>query len=147
MQQYGMINNCVLKSFFLYLNMATSGDNFLLVSKPDGSGGANILADDPITADNLELVYSSRDIDFNLILTVHGQSVSLATDKKPSSDGFYIYKLSYKNISFLINIVITTTYTPKYQQVYRELGFQVMDELRTSASSNGNSYIRLIIDE
>lgn len=48
MQQYGMINNCILKSFMLRLNTSTDGDTFMLVSKPDGSGGATILANDPL---------------------------------------------------------------------------------------------------
>lgn len=112
MQQYGITNNCILKSFMLRLDTSTNGDIFMFVSKPDGTEGATILANDPITADNFELIYSSRDVDFNLVATVHGQSVVLATDVKPKANGFYIYKFSYKNISFVINIVITTSYNP-----------------------------------
>ncbi len=147
MQQCMMLNNCVFKSFFLHLDTSTNGDSFMLVSKPDGSGGANILANDPITADNMELVYSSRNVDFNLVLTVNGQSVTIATDKKPSANGFYIYRFSYKNISFLINIVIMTTYTPQFDVLYREFGLQVTEQLQVSSYSRGNSYIRLVIDE
>lgn len=147
MQQYGITNNCILKSFVLRLNTSTNGDTFMLVSKPDGTEGATILANDPITADNFELIYSSRDVDFNLVATVHGQSVVLATDVKPKANGFYIYKFSYKNISFVINIVITTSYNPQFYVLYREFGLQVTEQLRTSASSTGNNYIRLVIDE
>lgn len=147
MQQYGMINNCILKSFMLRLNMATSGDIFMLVSKPDGTGGATILANDPITVDNFELIYSSRDVDFNLVTTINGQSVGLATDAIPKANGFYIYKFSYKNISFIINIVIMTSYYGQFDALYREFGLQVTEELRTSSSCTGNNYIRLVIDE
>ena len=119
----------------------------MLVSKPDGTEGATILANDPITADNFELIYSSRDVDFNLVATVYGQSVVLATDVKPKANGFYIYKFSYKNISFVINIVITTSYNPQFDVLYREFGLQVTEQLRTSSSSTENNYIRLVIDE
>lgn len=147
MQQYGITNNCILKSFMLRLDTSTNGDTFMLVSKPDGTEGATILANDPITADNFELIYSSRDVDFNLVATVYGQSVVLATDVKPKANGFYIYKFSYKNISFIINIVITTSYYNQYNVLYREFGLQVTEELRTSSSCTGNNYIRLVIDE
>ncbi len=86
----------ILKSFRLRLDTSTNGDTFMLVSKPDGSEGATILANDPVTVDNFELIYSSRDVDFNLVPTIYGQSVVLATDIKPKSNGFYIYKFSYK---------------------------------------------------
>lgn len=147
MSQYGLTNDCILKSFSLNLDKATNGDIFMLVSKPDGSGGATILANDPITVDNFELIYSSRDVDFNLAPTVAGQSVVLATDVKPKANGFYIYKFSYKNISFIINIVITTSYNPRFDALYREFGLQVTEELRTSSSCAGNNYIRLVFDE
>lgn len=147
MQQYGITNNCILKSFMLRLDTSTDGDTFMLVSKPDDTEGATILANDPITADNFELIYSSRDVDFNLVATVYGRSVGLATDVKPKANGFYIYKFSYKNISFVINIVITTSYTPQFDVLYREFGLQVTEQLRTSSTSTGNNYIRLVIDE
>lgn len=137
----------ILKSFRLRLDTSTNGDTFMLVSKPDGSGGATILANDPVTVDNFELIYSSRDVDFNLVPTIYGQSVVLATDIKPKSNGFYIYKFSYKNISFIINIVISTSYSHQFDILYRQLGLQVTEELRTSSSCTGNNYIRLVIDE
>lgn len=147
MSQYGLTNDCILKSFMLRLDTATNGDTFMLVSKPDGTGGATILADDPVTVDNFELIYSSRDVDFNLVPTVAGQSVVLATDVKPSANGFYIYKFSYKNVSFIINIVIMTSYNPKFDVLYREFGLQVTEQLRTFGSCTGNNYIRLVFDE
>lgn len=60
---------------------------------------------------------------------------------------FIFINLAIKNISFIINIVITTSYYNQYNVLYREFGLQVTEELRTSSSCTGNNYIRLVIDE
>lgn len=60
---------------------------------------------------------------------------------------FIFINLAIKTISFVINIVITTSYNPQFDVLYREFGLQVTEQLRTSSSSTGNNYIRLVIDE
>ncbi len=60
---------------------------------------------------------------------------------------FIFINLATKNISFIINIVISTSYSHQFDILYRQLGLQVTEELRTSSSCTGNNYIRLVIDE
>ena len=71
------------------------------------TGRGDILTKDPITNNNFELIYKTRDIDFTLIFTSNETgNVYVKTDVVPGGPGLYLYNFSYRNIRFPLEIYI-----------------------------------------
>ena len=113
MQQKLLPESFIFHTYYLELKNATDNYNCIFKTyKPNRQRGGDILTKDPITNNNFELIYKTRDIDFTLIFTSNETgNVYVKTDVVPGGPGLYLYNFSYRNIRFPLEIYIMNTYS------------------------------------